>query len=90
MKVYSAPEQVNVGSGKDIMILELARLVREVVGFDGEIVCDRTKPDGTPKKLMNADRLMALGWRPSIGLKAGIVSVYSATRLLLCLQINLI
>ena len=76
MKAYSAESHVNVGSGEDISILELARLVAEVVGFEGEITRDLSKPDGTPRKLMSADKLRALGWSPRIGLKAGIADAY--------------
>ncbi|WP_127565541.1 GDP-L-fucose synthase [Glycocaulis alkaliphilus] len=72
MKVYSAPEHVNVGSGTDVTIEELARLVMAVVGFEGELTKDLSKPDGTPRKLMSADRLRALGWKPSIGLREGL------------------
>ncbi len=80
MKVYSDAEHVNVGSGEDIAIYELARLVAEVVGFGGEIVRDTSKPDGAPRKLMSADRLRALGWRPSIDLRTGLEGVYRAFR----------
>ena len=76
MKTYSAESHVNVGSGEDITILELAELVAEVVGFEGEITRDLTKPDGTPRKLMSADKLRTLGWSPKIGLKEGIADAY--------------
>lgn len=78
MKVYSGDMHVNVGSGEDVSILELARLVCEVTGFDGRIVHDLSKPDGTPRKLMNVTRLAALGWQPSIALRDGIASAYEA------------
>lgn len=77
MKSYSDEGPVNVGSGEDIAIRDLAALVCEVVGFKGELVHDLTKPDGTPRKLMSADRLKSLGWAPKIGLKAGIASTYA-------------
>ncbi len=77
MKVYSEAEHVNVGSGEDIAILDLAHLVAEVVGFTGEIVRDLSKPDGTLRKLMSADRLRGLGWAPRISLKAGVQAVYA-------------
>ena len=77
MKVYSDAAHVNVGSGKDIAIIDLARLVAEVVGFTGEVVRDTSKPDGTPRKLMSADKLRALGWAPRIGLVEGVTEVYS-------------
>ena len=78
MKSYSGDNHINVGSGEDITILELTRLVCKVVGYEGGIVHDLTKPDGTPRKLMAADRLRALGWAPSIGLEEGIASAYWA------------
>lgn len=77
MKVYSGADHVNVGSGADIAILDLARLVAEVVGFEGEILCDAGKPDGTPRKLMSADRLLALGWRPRVSLRDGLQTAYA-------------
>ncbi len=76
MKVYSDFEHVNVGSGKDITILELTRLVCDVVGFSGEIAHDLAKPDGTPRKLMSGDKIRRLGWTPRIGLREGVASTY--------------
>jgi GDP-L-fucose synthase len=76
MKVYSEEEHINVGSGEDLPIIELARLVAAVVGFGGEIVNDLSKPDGTPRKLMSGDKLKALGWRPRIALEEGIRATY--------------
>lgn len=76
LKTYSDFEHVNVGSGEDIPIGDLAKLVCEVVGFNGEIVCDTTKPDGTPRKLMSGEKLRGMGWAPSIGLREGIAGVY--------------
>ncbi|WP_374469662.1 GDP-L-fucose synthase family protein [Phenylobacterium sp.] len=76
MKNYSSDEHVNVGSGEDLTIRELATLVAEAVGFDGTIELDRTKPDGTPRKLMDATLLRELGWRPSIDLPDGLHQVY--------------
>lgn len=78
MKTYSDFEHVNVGSGEDITILELAQLVCEVVGFEGGIVTDTSKPDGTPRKLMSASKLRAMGWEPKIALKDGLESAYGA------------
>ncbi len=77
MKVHSSPEHVNVGSGEDLPIEDLARLVMEVVGFDGELTKDTSKPDGTPRKLMSADRIRSLGWRPSISLRDGLADAYA-------------
>ena len=76
MKVYSQEEHINIGSGEDLPIAELARLVARVTGFEGEITHDLTKPDGTPRKLMSGDKLRALGWRPRIGLEEGIAATY--------------
>jgi len=78
MRAYSGGEHINVGSGEEVTIYDLARLVAEVIGFKGEIVCDLSRPDGTPRKLMNGDRLRTLGWEPSIGLSEGIANVYRA------------
>jgi GDP-L-fucose synthase len=76
MKTYSDSEHVNVGSGTDVSILELAELVSEVVGFQGRIDRDRSKPDGTPRKLMSAAKLHGLGWKPSIPLREGVALAY--------------
>ena len=67
---------INVGSGTDISILELAQALAKVTGFDGEIKTDPTKPDGTPRKLMDVGRLAKMGWRAQIGLEAGIAQTY--------------
>jgi GDP-L-fucose synthase len=77
MQAYSGEEHVNVGSGEDLPIHDLAKLVAEVVGFRGAIVLDPSKPDGTPRKLMSADKLKAFGWRPRIGLREGVEQVYA-------------
>ena len=77
MKVYSDFEHVNVGSGDDVTIRELLEQVCRTVGFEGEIVQDLTKPDGTPRKLMSADKLRALGWQPSISLEDGVATTYA-------------
>lgn len=74
---YSGASHVNVGSGEDLTILELARMVCAAVGFEGQITHDLSKPDGTPRKLMSAERLRAMGWTPSIPLSEGIASTYS-------------
>lgn len=77
LKHYSGETQINLGSGQEISIGELASVIRDVVGFEGELVFDASKPDGTPRKLLNSDRLQALGWSPSIDLKEGIQSTYN-------------
>lgn len=76
MKNYSHDSHVNVGSGEDISILELAELICKIVGFEGEIKHDLSKPDGTPRKLMSAQKLNALGWKTSSTLFQGIESFY--------------
>lgn len=76
LKNYSAAEHVNVGSGEDLPIADLARLVMNVVGLDGELEFDRSKPDGTPRKLMSGDKLAAMGWTPNIELAQGLKDVY--------------
>jgi GDP-L-fucose synthase len=73
---YSDEGHVNVGSGQEISILSLAELIASIVGFEGKIVTDPTKPDGTPRKLMDNSKLAALGWEPSIALAGGIASTY--------------
>ena len=73
---YDAPEIVNVGRGEDVTIRELAALICEVVGFMGELVFDASKPDGTPRKLLDTAKLTALGWRPRITLREGLVQTY--------------
>ena len=73
---YAGNDIVNIGTGSDISIAALAELVRQVVGFDGEIIFDSGKPDGTPRKLVDASRIQALGWRASIPLEAGIEETY--------------
>jgi GDP-L-fucose synthase len=77
MRVYSSGVHINVGSGEDLTIYELARLVCEVVGFEGEIIRDPGKPDGTPRKLMSADRMLGLGWKPTIALRDGLARTYA-------------
>lgn len=76
MLTYNDPEIVNVGTGEDITIRELAELVKEIVGFDGEIVQDQTKPDGTPRKLLDVSKLHGLGWKHRVELRQGVVGTY--------------
>ncbi len=76
LQVYSDMEHVNVGSGDDVTILELAELVAQVVGFEGRIVTDPSKPDGTPRKLMSGASLAALGWKPTTPLGVGVRETY--------------
>ena len=76
LQKYDSPEIINVGCGEDITIRELAELICDIVGFDGELVWDRTKPDGTPRKLLDATKIRALGWQPTIPLRNGIAQTY--------------
>jgi GDP-L-fucose synthase len=76
MQHYNQPEFVNIGTGKDLAINDLAHLISNIVGFKGKIVHDLSKPDGTPRKLLDVSKLTSLGWKPSIGLEEGIKKVY--------------
>jgi GDP-L-fucose synthase len=76
MQHYSGAEHVNIGSGKDLPIIDLARLVADIVGFTGRIVLDPTRPDGTPRKLVDISKLAAMGWHPRIELRDGIADAY--------------
>jgi len=76
MKTYSETEHVNVGTGEDIAILDLAKLVCDVVGFEGTITTDPSKPDGTPRKLLDVSKLRSTGWRPHYGLRDGLADAY--------------
>jgi GDP-L-fucose synthase len=77
MKNYNQKEFLNVGVGHDISIIDLAKMVKEIVGFEGEIILDKSKPDGTPRKLMDVSCLSELGWKASISLEEGIKEVYA-------------
>jgi len=74
---YSSPAIINVGWGKDISIAELAQLIAGVVGFEGRVQYDASKPDGSPRKLLDTSRLTALGWQPTIALGDGIAETYA-------------
>jgi len=76
MKTWSEDEPTNIGTGTDVTIAELARMIADVVGFTGQFVYDNSKPDGTPRKLLDTSKLTALGWRPRITLEAGIRQTY--------------
>jgi len=77
MEEYDSPEIINVGVGKDISIAELARLIKDIVGYGGDIEFDPSKPDGTPRKLLDVGKIAGLGWHASIGLEEGIRATYS-------------
>ena len=76
LEKYDSPEIINVGCGEDISIKELAELICEIVGFDGDLAWDTTKPDGTPRKLLDVSKLSKLGWRATIPLRDGIARTY--------------
>jgi GDP-L-fucose synthase len=76
MENYDSGEPVNIGAGTDLSIRDLALLIKEVVGYDGEIRFNPEKPDGTPRKLLDVSKLKALGWKPSIPLREGLESTY--------------
>jgi GDP-L-fucose synthase len=67
---------INVGYGSDITIKDLARLISKTVGYQGEIIFDTSKPDGTPRKLMNSDRIKQMGWQPTVSLEKGLIVAY--------------
>jgi GDP-L-fucose synthase len=77
MQHYEGDGPINVGRGEDVSIKELAELISQILGYTGELHFDRSMPDGTPRKLLDTRRLGALGWRPKIGLEAGVRSTYS-------------
>src|SRR5690606_16947852 len=76
MENYEDPQLINVGTGEEVSILELANLIKEVVGYEGKIAFDSSKPDGTPRKLMDSSRLHALGFRHQTSLKKGLELTY--------------
>jgi len=76
LEKYDSPEIINIGYGEDITIRELAELICDVVDFDGELVWDKTKPDGTPRKLLDVTSIRKLGWEPTISLRNGIAQTY--------------
>jgi len=77
MNTYNGKEFINIGCGKDISIKELAELVKEIVGYSGNIVFDSTKPDGTPQKLLDISKIQNLGFTPQINLRKGIEMAYA-------------
>jgi GDP-L-fucose synthase len=76
MQKYDEPEHINVGTGEDVRIWELASIISDVVAFSGEILWDFTKPNGTPRKVLNIDKIKELGWEPKINLQKGIELTY--------------
>ncbi len=84
LEQYSEEQLINVGSGTEVSIRDLSILVAEVVGFTGVIEWDTTKPDGTPRKLMDSSRMFALGWKPTVGLREGIAAAYKDFKEVAC------
>lgn len=82
MRHYHEKGLINIGTGVDISILELAQLIKKIVGYDGNIVLDGSRPDGTPRKLMDVSKLLKLGWKASIALDEGITRVYEEIKTL--------
>ena len=78
LRLTNPPDLINVGTGTDVTITELTEIVATVVGFNGKISWDATKPDGTPRKLMDVSRLTALGWRAKIGVREGVEKTYAS------------
>ncbi len=76
LETYNSPEILNIGCGEDVTIRELAETICEVLGFGGELVFDSSKPDGTPRKLLDVSKMTTLGWKPKIPLREGIRSAY--------------
>ena len=76
MKYYDSPEPINIGTGEDVTIKELAETIAKIVGYDQLINWDTSKPNGTPRKVLNVDKIKTLGWEPKIGLEEGIKSTY--------------
>jgi len=76
MNHYNDSEIINIGVGKDISIKELALLIKEIVGYNGEIRFDTSKPDGMPQKLLDVSRINSLGWKPKVSLEEGIRKTY--------------
>jgi GDP-L-fucose synthase len=80
MENYNESGLINIGVGEDISIIDLAKLVKNIVGFEGEIITDTSKPDGTPRKLMDVTKLNALGWKATIRLEDGLKRVYEEVK----------
>jgi GDP-L-fucose synthase len=80
LKTWEDADPINIGSGQEVSIIELAGLIAEVVGWAGRFEFDAAKPDGTPRKLLDTTRLTAMGWTASIGLTAGLANAYADLR----------
>ena len=78
MEHYSGAEPINMGSGREVSILELSKTIREIVGYQGEIVCDPSKPDGMPRRMLDSRKINRLGWRAVTDIETGLKRVYDA------------
>jgi GDP-L-fucose synthase len=76
MQKYDLPQHINVGAGYDVPIKFLAKMIADIVGYEGEIVYNREYPNGTPKKLLDSSKIRELGWEPSISMEEGVKSTY--------------
>ena len=76
LEFYDSGEIINIGSGEDLSILEIAEIVKKIVGFEGQLLWDHTKPDGTPRKVLRVDRINQLGWKSRTGLEEGVRLTY--------------
>ena len=76
MNTYTCNALINIGSGIEVSILEIANMIKDVIGFEGQLVFDDTKPDGTPRKLLDTSKLQALGWKANTDLRAGLELTY--------------
>ena len=76
MNEYLSNETINVGSGQEVSILDLAKTIQKVVNYNGNLIFDSSKPDGTPRKLLDTNRLQSLGWRPRTNLEFGLKIAY--------------
>ena len=76
MENYESNEHLNIGTGKDISIQDLAELIKKIIGYQGDIVFDKSKPDGTPKKLLDISKIEKLGWKAKISLEEGLKLTY--------------
>jgi GDP-L-fucose synthase len=78
LEAANPPDVLNVGTGTDQSLMEVATLICETVGYKGKVVFDTTKPDGTPRKLLDVSKILALGWKPTVGLREGLALSYAA------------
>ena len=78
MENYNSPDVINVGTGVDSTILDLAHIIAEVIGYTGQIALDKSRPDGMPRKVVDVSKLEAMGWKSKIELREGLASTYRA------------